>query len=159
DLDAVEYRLWPGPDSILTNDRFFVAPEETTTYVVTAIDADGCEAIATAEVIVDKFARVYVPNVFSPNKDGTNDLFEIYTDQSVVSISDFAIYERWGAEVYRFPGPVGPNETGWGWDGRDKNGKLYMQHVYVYSVLVTFQNGQELAIKGDVLLLWPGPGD
>ncbi|MEL7162302.1 MAG: gliding motility-associated C-terminal domain-containing protein, partial [Bacteroidota bacterium] len=153
DLNAAFYRVWPRPDSIVFTDRFFVAPRQTTTYVITAVDPDGCEATTTAEVLVDQYVPVYVPNVFSPNGDGVNDIFEAYGDQSVASFSDFRIFERWGGKVYEVEAPVPAEAVDWGWDGKTPDGKLYEQHVYAYSFKVTFTNGREVVLKGDVLLM------
>ncbi len=153
DLLALGYRLSPGPETLQVSNRFFVAPLETTTYTVTALDAEGCEATASAEVLVDRYSPVYAPSAFSPNGDGTNDVFEVYTDQSIVSIGRFAVFDRWGNQVYLFPGPVGPNDTNWGWNGRNANGKIHEQAVYVFTVAVTLADGREVEIKGDLMLL------
>ncbi|MEO0732043.1 MAG: gliding motility-associated C-terminal domain-containing protein [Bacteroidota bacterium] len=153
DLNAEFYHVWPRPDSIVFTDRFFVSPTQTTTYVITAVDPDGCEATTTAEVLVDQYVPVYVPNVFSPNGDGNNDKFRAYGDQSIATFSEFRIYERWGGLVFELEEPVSPEELDWGWDGRKQGGRLYEQHVYGYSVKVTFTNGREIFLKGDVLLM------
>ncbi|MBK9017998.1 MAG: gliding motility-associated C-terminal domain-containing protein [Saprospiraceae bacterium] len=52
---------------------------------------------------VDKSGGVYVPNAFSPNGDGTNDVFMIFSDtKSVLKVNSFLVFNRWGESVYQY---------------------------------------------------------
>ncbi len=89
-------------------------------YTWTVTDINGCQASASILVDVDYQRDVYIPNVFSPNGDGRNDEFRIFTGLGVVSINYIRIYDRWGNLVHE-EGPQMPSPTGAGnWDGSFK---------------------------------------
>jgi gliding motility-associated-like protein len=129
---------------------FNVIPAE---YTWTVIDTNGCEASASTTVDVDYERDVYIPNVFSPNSDGRNDEFRVFTGPGVVSINYINIYDRWGNLIH-VEGPQMPSESGAGnWDGTSK-GEPVNPGVYVYVVEITFvDNNTTLTYSGDVTLL------
>jgi len=67
-------------------------PLETIDYSLMVVDTAGCTDIDTMRVIVKKERRVYIPNAFSPNGDGINDILFIFSDQGVVEVLDFKIF-------------------------------------------------------------------
>ena len=95
---------------------------------------------------------VFIPDVFSPNDDGYNDLFLVSTRLAAVSeISFLRIYDRWGglvAEHHDFP----PNDPVYGWDGTEK-GKLANPGVYIWIVSILFTDGTIETRTGDVTLI------
>ncbi len=56
---------------------------ESTTYRVTVFDENGCMASDEIRITVDRPRRIYVPNIFSPNGDGMNDIFSIQTGPEI----------------------------------------------------------------------------
>lgn len=122
-------------------------------YTWTVTDDNGCQASASIWVDVDYDRDVYIPNVFSPNGDGRNDEFRVFTGPGVVSINYIQIYDRWGNLIH-VEGPQMPNPSGAGsWDGSSK-GKYVNPGVYVYVVEITFvDNNTTLTYSGDVTLL------
>jgi gliding motility-associated-like protein len=72
--------------------------------------------------------EIYVPNAFSPNGDGVNDVFRVVADGSRIEDLKLRIYDRWGGQV--FDSSVMEN----GWDGK-KNGKDCPGGVYVYKII------------------------
>ncbi|RLD17851.1 MAG: hypothetical protein DRI69_11430, partial [Bacteroidetes bacterium] len=91
-------------------------------------------------------AYVYVPNVFSPNGDGTNDELRIYSRKFTELIS-FTIYDRWGNNVFSTEDAEVP------WDGTI-NGQEAPSGVYVYMLrLVCPINNSVVSYTGDVTLL------
>ncbi len=72
----------------------------------------------------------YIPNAFSPNGDGINDIFQIKFPNSTFNIqhSTLSIYDRWGGLIVETDGIVN------GWDGK-KNGKDCPVGVYVYKIV------------------------
>jgi gliding motility-associated-like protein len=153
DLNTDGFFISPGPEEPIVGNEVFVAPMASTTYTITVIDPNGCSATATAKVLVDRYVPVYAPTAFSPNLDGTNDLYRVFAHDQVLEIADFFIFNRWGDNVFNFPGPVGPEETNWGWDGTAADGRPYEQGTYVYSVRVTLLDGREVTLKGDFVLM------
>jgi gliding motility-associated-like protein len=136
-----------NPDSLET----FTLPVETTTYRLTVIDANGCEATDLITIMVDTGVPVFVPSAFSPDDDGINDLLTIYAGKGVRSIIRFMIFDRWGNQIY-VDGPFQPNDPAHGWNGRFK-GKHMNPAVFVYHAEVELVDGRIVMIKGDVALL------
>lgn len=96
----------------------------------------------------DCACKIYVPNAFSPNEDGVNDIFQPYIG-CPVSEYDFRVFNRWGHLVYE-----SQNQED-GWNGEFK-GQPAEASVYVYIVKVTYDDEGELKdeIKtGDVALV------
>lgn len=128
-----------------------VTPFVTTAYSVMVKDINGCTAGDAVNVIVDQRQSVYLPNVFSPNGDSTNEIFYVQGDDRVEQVDEFQIYNRWGEtvfEAYNFQ----VNDDQFGWDGTFR-GELMNNSVFVYYVVVTFKNGTTAEFKGDVTLM------
>jgi len=94
--------------------------------------------------------KILVPNAYTPNKDGKNDLFRPHTkyfnDGSVVGDYIFSIYNRWGEKVFE------TNDVSEGWDGKFM-GKDCQQGVYVYQIKAKALTGRIFNEKGTVTLL------
>jgi gliding motility-associated-like protein len=152
-LNAIGFSITPGPDGFLPQSSFVVAPDESTTYVVTALDAAGCTATDSVRVTVDREVSFYAPTAFSPNRDGVNDLFRLYGRETIQGFSDLFIYDRWGNQVFAFEGPVGPREEDWGWNGENENGEPYNPAVFVYTIMVNFVDGRSEMYAGEFVLV------
>lgn len=104
-------------------------------------------ALATRPLI-NESQNVYIPNAFSPNGDGNNDFFMVYTsnDKGLVYF-ELTIFNRWGEKVFE------SNTISQGWDGTYK-GQLQNPDVYVYQATYGFR-GEPLAQtrKGSVTLI------
>lgn len=99
-------------------------------YAITALDTFGNESANSNIVCVDNCPTYELPNVFTPNGDGTNDLFIPFPYRNVKDV-DIKIYDRWGTLVYETTNPDV------NWDGRDmKSGKLCTDGVYYYTCVV-----------------------
>ncbi|MEL6141945.1 MAG: gliding motility-associated C-terminal domain-containing protein, partial [Bacteroidota bacterium] len=122
-------------------------PSVSTLYQLTATDYNGCVVTDSVRISVIPTGQVYVPNAFSPNFDGVNDLFEIFPDASVAEVTELRIYDRWGGEVYIFEPGERPS-----WDGL-RNGKPAGEGVYVYQLTVTLLNGTQRSFAGSLILL------
>ncbi len=130
----------------------WVRPITSQEYVVGVLDVNGCPATATIYIEVDKNLNVYVPNIFSPNYDGFNDFFQVYTGRGVRAIRSMRIFDRWGELLYeRTNLPAQPAEHE-GWDGTFR-GKIAPSGVYVYLIEVEFEDGEVLLFRGDVTLV------
>lgn len=128
-----------------------VKPRETTTYFAEVVNAGGCKSRdeLTITILCDN-ANVFIPNTFSPNGDGSNDLFYA-RGTGLFNIKAMYIFNRWGEMVFQKTG-VKPNDAGAGWDGTYKGVKL-PPDVYVYTAEVQCENGTILVLKGNVALL------
>ncbi len=124
-------------------------PLSSTLYHITVANKAGCEDSAPLLLAVSKQVDVYVPNVFSPNGDGENDLFTIYADpDGVKNIKSFQVYSRWGELVYEHY-DFQPNSPTIGWDGKHR-GKEMNPGVFVWYAVLEFADGTEVLYKGDV---------
>ena len=124
----------------------------STSIYLESIDIYGCLAKDTVEVRVDKEnIRLYVPNAFSPDGNGQNDFFKYYESIALATVKTFAIFDRWGAEVYREENISG-GEPFLGWDGKIR-GEDAAIGVYAYFIEAIFLDGSEKVYKGDVSLL------
>ncbi|MBI1227564.1 MAG: T9SS type B sorting domain-containing protein [Bacteroidetes bacterium] len=123
-----------------------------TTYTLTVIDINGCTATAQIFVDIDRNRKVYLPNVFSPNGDGINDKFQVFTGIGVERINFVQLYDRWGERVFEEKDlPPSPDGTP-GWDGVFR-GQDMDPAVFLYLVEVKFVDGRVLLYRGDVTLL------
>ncbi|MEM6964218.1 MAG: gliding motility-associated C-terminal domain-containing protein [Bacteroidota bacterium] len=129
----------------------FVTPVNQSTYLVTMLDESGCIATDTITIFVEKPRRVYIPNAFSPDDNGMNDIFFINAGQEVANVRNFKIFNRWGALLFSQEN-FQPNDDTYGWDGFYKNKKLN-PGVYVYFAEIEFIDGQVVVYKGDVTLV------
>ncbi|MEO1435636.1 MAG: PKD domain-containing protein, partial [Bacteroidota bacterium] len=129
----------------------FASPATETIYTITEIDELGCIGTDTAVVDVRSVRPVYIPNAFSPNGDGVNDLFMIFSSGAVRQVNNFQVYDRWGELVYSAQNFF-PNDPTFGWDGRLK-GQLLTPGVFVFFAEVEFIDDEVFFYKGDVTLL------
>lgn len=128
--------------------KIIVSPTETTTYYVTGTDANGCSGVDTVTVTV-RTAKcdetdVYIPNAFTPNNDGSNDIF--IPRSHFIDEMELIIYNRWGQEVFR------TTDKNRGWDGTF-NGKPLNPDSYAYYLKVVCVNAEEYVKRGNVTLI------
>jgi gliding motility-associated-like protein len=123
----------------------------TTTYIVAGISAQGCRDYDTVTVnIFCNSQQVFLPNTFTPNGDGKNDVF--YPRGAGISlIKSFRIYNRWGELLFERVN-IEPNDETNAWDGSYK-GDNPRSDVFVYVVEAVCSTGQPILIKGDVTII------
>ena len=147
--------IWSTMDTINcdTNcERIEWLPSNSQTLTLTASTADGqCFASDSLFVEVVKVRKVYIPNTFSPNFDGINDVFSIQgAVPNVKVIEKFSVYNRWGALLYEGKDLM-PNDLVSGWDGTI-DGEKVNAGVYFYSAVIRFLDDEILLYKGNVTL-------
>ena len=128
-----------------------VSPSESTVYIVTVIDENGCTATDAISIFIEESQRIFIPNVFSPNDDGLNDIFFVNAGAEVIQITSWEIMDRWGNQVFSQQN-VAPNDPSFGWDGEFKGTQLN-PGVFVYYIELELQSGNLLQLKGEVSLL------
>ena len=104
-------------------------PVQSGEYTLVAYDANDCATTASLTVNLQKEKQVYLPNVFSPNGDGVNDVYQIFTGKSVIRLKLFQIFDYEGRLMYQVNDRA-PNDASIGWDGRF-NGKKMITGVFV----------------------------
>ncbi len=91
-------------------------------------------------------ARVYVPNAFSPNGDGTNDTFTPYLQFGDPSRYRLLVYDRWGGQVFE------SNNLGTGWDGT-REGEPLNTGSYIFQLRVEQADGTLIERSGQIMLV------
>lgn len=126
-------------------------PKFTTTYTVAVTDSNGCANTAEIKVIVVcQGATVFLPNTFSPNGDGANDVFYV-RGIGLDRVKSLRVFNRWGEVVFEqrdFPS----NNPAYGWNGTYK-GRKASADVYVYQVEIYCENGEIIRFEGNVALI------
>jgi len=143
----------PATDSTFNtpNPTVTAAPTEDIQYVVVATNSYGCTAIDTVTVSVVDDAVIHVPNAFSPNGDGHNEEFRIRYE-GTFTLDLFAVYDRWGKEIWS-TGNEGYDD-GWtrGWDGKIGNAPAEIGS-YAYVIKGHDQSGKQHVLNGNVTLI------
>lgn len=120
-------------------------PLEDMTYTVTGVSLlSGCPKVDSFHIHVI-MQDVFIPNAFSPNGDGLNDVFHV-TCRKLINVQEFRIMNRWGNEVFS------TNDINQGWNGKYK-GVAQDPGVYYYMMRVSYPNGKTQFLKGDLTLL------
>jgi len=151
--DEIASVLWTPPTNLSCSDCLSttvtaISDEE---YEVTITDIRGCFATAIFRLLVrSPQINIFIPNIFTPNGDGVNDGFTLFTDNQV-NIDQFMIFDRWGNLMFEARN-IPPNAPEMGWDGMNK-GQRVNEGVYVYSIKITLPNGNEEILKGDVSVI------
>ncbi len=126
-------------------------PWKTTDFLLIAEDSLRCREEAMVRVRVVDRKRIYVPNVFSPNGDGENDLLSVSFGGEVEEVVLAAIYDRWGGLVVSRRGLAASAETVI-WDGKWQ-GKDAQSGVYALVLTVRLKNGETVQVAKDVTLV------
>lgn len=126
-------------------------PYGTTTYIVTVFNQYNCEAKDTVMIkAFCKDAGVYIPDAFTPNNDGKNDVFAV-TGTGIGKVKSFVIYNRWGETIFQkknfFIGDISA-----AWNGKYK-GVEAPADAYVYFAELECEAGQVIQRKGTVTLI------
>ncbi|TCJ13299.1 PKD domain-containing protein [Flaviaesturariibacter flavus] len=120
-------------------------------YTVTVTTAYGCSDTDTMQIkAFCRDVQVFLPNAFSPDGDGVNDVFMVQAS-GIATVKTFRIFNRWGELVFE-KNAVQPNDPRFGWDGR-VGGVAAAPDVFVYTVEVLCENGTPYTYKGNVTIL------
>jgi gliding motility-associated-like protein len=114
------------------------------TAMLVVTNPSGCADTVYLQVTVEEEATVYVPNAFSPNGNGNNEVFYAYGTN--VEEFQMLIFDRWGNLVFT------GNAIDKGWDGT-LNGKPCQQDVYVWKINWSDPMGKRYQILGHVTLV------
>lgn len=126
-------------------------PRDNTTYVIKVTNNGGCTSQDQVTVFVTcGNDNVFIPNTFSPNGDGVNDIF-YPRGTGLFQIQSMRIFNRWGEMVFEKTGFY-PNDLSNGWNGTYK-GKQAPVDVYTYVVEIICDNSAILPFKGNVTLI------
>lgn len=129
----------------------FIA-HENITYNVKVRTQYGCEATDELRVVVlcNKGA-VFIPNAFTPNNDGKNDLFFV-SGYGIARVKHFSVFDRWGKQVFRRDN-IQAGDRNQGWNGKVNNMDVTTTTAFVYVAEVECTEGTNIVLKGSVILI------
>jgi len=117
-------------------------------FLLEVSDAVGCTLSDT--VLVEALCPIYIPSAFSPNEDGRNDRFQVYSGIPI-EIIDYQVFNRWGSLAYEAKG-FNTISTDRFWDGTSE-GEVLNPGLYVYRIRLINAQGEVEEAKGEVLLV------
>ncbi|MBC7778271.1 MAG: gliding motility-associated C-terminal domain-containing protein, partial [Phycisphaerae bacterium] len=141
-VDALSCTACPDP---LAN------PLDTITYTLAVTDGNGCTLQESVTVRVNEECRVRIPNAFTPNGDGSNDLFRPITDPCVRTVRLWKILNRWGESVFTQIN-FSATDPALGWDG-NWEGKPQPSDVLIWVAEFEYYDGRRESQKGEVTLI------
>ena len=129
----------------------FANPINTTKYTVQVTDRYGCinKGSVTVQVVCNN-KNFFIPNLFTPNGDGNNDVF-YPRGVGLFRIKSLRIFDRWGEVVFERR-EFQANDPGVGWDGKYK-GKNPVAGVYIYQIEIYCDNNELVRLGGNVALI------
>jgi gliding motility-associated-like protein len=141
--------VWsPNENISCTNcDSIIVSPTKSTTYCVEVTGANSCSNSKCVNVTVDiNCGELFVPNAFSPNEDGINDVLHVKINPKCVSGFTILIFDRWGEKIFE------SDDLNFSWDGTFR-GKALNTSVFVYHIKLKLHNKELLTKKGNITLI------
>ena len=110
-----------------------------------------CKDSATLQVNAYHRSHIALPNAFSPNGDGLNDVFYVIAGKDVKQVKQFQVFNRWGQKMFeRTNGKT--NDISFGWNGY-YNGQLVVQGTYVYQIVIELLTGELEIHKGNISVI------
>ncbi len=153
-FDASTYSsiwLWNFGDStssILQNPMHTFPDVGTYPVTLYASNINGCIDSVTYYVIINDVLTIYIPNSFSPNGDGVNDVFQIHGYGISPQNFELMIFDRWGNKIFL------SRDINEGWNGSvNNNGNIVQQDVYVYKVNYRDLQNRKKKIIGHVTIV------
>jgi gliding motility-associated-like protein len=137
---------WTPPQDLNCSDcpNPIATPTQSTWYTVTVKTPEGCTM--TDSIFIKykiKCGDIFIPTIFSPNGDGANDIFKVYS--RCLNRIQLSIYDRWGNKIFY------TEDVSEGWDGTFQ-GKMMNTGTYVYKAIVTLIDDTKTDLKGSVTL-------
>ena len=116
--------------------------DDNMNFILSATGSNGCKSFAESSIKVLK--NIYLPNAFTPNGDGLNDVFRVPPGLAF-TLSEFSVYDRWGVRIFS------SRNISEGWDGKVQ-GKAAAPGVYVYSIKGSDNKGT-INLRGTITLI------
>ena len=140
--------LWSPPVKISDATSFTPVFQSATeqTYLVTLKTLPGCITVDTQVVKISKGIAIHVPNAFTPNGDGSNDVLRPFMI-GIKELGYFRVFNRWGQLIFQ------TSDMNAAWDGRFKGMSVEMQTV-VWTVEGTGVDNLKYTAKGTTIVMY-----
>lgn len=140
--DSANYYLWSTGDTT----RLITINNVDEYWVVIGNECGEVIDTINIELLNKDIREVRIPNVFTPNSDGVNDIFSV---KGGVTAIEGLIFNRWGQKLYEW------HTTEGGWDGRAINGKYVSEGVYFYIIIYKSLCAEDMEVtkRGFVTLI------
>ena len=125
--------------------------KESGIYTVKASNECG-DTTDAVKIDIKNCYEIFIPNAFSPNSDGVNDVLQIFPSENIVKIKQFNIFDRWGNSVFNAIDFSQTEIEKFTWDGRFNN-RVLPPDVFVYFIEFVTADGHKLLQKGDVSIV------
>ena len=113
-------------------------------YYVTALDSIGNESARSNVICVDNCPFYLLPNAFTPNGDGDNEIFKPINLRFIAKV-DFKVFNRWGQLVFETDNPL------LNWDGKNAKGDALADGTYFYTCKVFEQRVGGAVLSNKIL--------
>jgi gliding motility-associated-like protein len=137
---------WISGEAIACSNCLFtqVYPTQNRCYVAEAVNEFGCSVTDDVCIEMTNDFTVFIPNTFTPNNDGKNDMFLVYGEN--ISEVSMEIYDRWGMKLFESHDPY------IGWDGRYR-GEICQVGTYTYIIRYTGLDRKKYMRNGHVNII------
>lgn len=125
-------------------------PLKSSTYMITAKNKFGCESSDSVKVALRSCDRFFVPNSFSPDDDGYNDIAELFVESCVQKIVSYQIFDRWGNLIFQ-ANDIAATDNDKMWNGTYQ-GQKANKGVYVLKAILQTYNGVQKTVFQDIML-------
>jgi gliding motility-associated-like protein len=144
---GTQYSWWPvtGLNDPYSPDPVGKLSGGNVHYLLTVTTPEGCKDTASVNVSVIKNTAIFVPNAFTPNNDGLNDVIQPYL-MGIKTLYYFTIYNRFGQKVFS------TDQMNEGWDGKFK-GRIIGNSNYVWILQALDVTGKVYNLKGTFVLV------
>jgi gliding motility-associated-like protein len=135
DIYGITNWFWQFEDpldgtSTIQNPKYTYADTGTYCPKLTVTNKHGCVDSVQHCIVIDPFFTLYIPNAFTPNNDGENDVFNV--KGTYICGFSMYIFDRWGMQLYY------TTDLNKGWDGRVNGGtSMAQEDTYVYLIEAT----------------------
>lgn len=137
--EAIAQWNWEMGEGFLSADSnlLLVSPPYSRSFCLNAVDEGGCLFQACESVFIDRIL-VVLPDAFSPNSDGLNDVYEVFPHPNLQVVSQ-KIFNRWGEEVASIDGL---NFWDGRWKGEDQPAGTYLIYIVSENIYTGFRQAQ-----------------
>lgn len=142
--NAFYWDFGDGNTSVLPNPKHIYSAPGSYTITLVATNEFGCQDTVRRNITVQRDFLIYIPNSFTPNGDGVNDVFKVVANG--IERYKIQIFNRWGQMVFE------SENIEQSWDGTYLNGDA-PQGLYLYKIQITLKNDVKEVRSGNLYLI------